>query len=391
MQRFIAGDIVNASGRLGPAEITVEDGVVTEVRRVSGTAGSSHAAGGIAVPGFIDMHTHGGAGHDVMDGDHGAWDAIARHHLEQGTTSFIASTLTAPLADIESILVKMRDYLPESRQRSDDGERASLLGIHLEGPWISPERAGAQNPAHMHAPDDRSFELVRRHADLIRMVTFSYHFETSPQLLALLLEHDIIAASGHDQTLDERALDGFSRGLTYVTHIYSMTSGFQRSDGRKYLGTLEMALMTPGVAVEVIADGHHITEPFWRFIRHNKSPHDIVIVSDSMRWAGLQTDPGGVISMGGVDVIVEDGVAWLADRSAYAGSVSSMHDMFRRLVCTWNVPLPDAVRMTSWNQALRLGLTDQLGSIEPGKTADFVLLDEELHIVNVVKSGRVLE
>jgi N-acetylglucosamine-6-phosphate deacetylase len=220
------------------------------------------------------------------------------------------------------------------------------------------------------------------------MITFSYHYAAADRFLDLLLELSIIPACGHDQTVDERILAGFARGLRHVTHIYSMNASFMRVDGRKHLGTLEMALMTPGIMVEVIADGKHITEHFWRFIRHNKSVDDIVIVSDSMRWAGMPDDPDRVHKLGDVDVIVDDGVAWLADRSAFAGSVGTMHGMFRRLVQEWGVDLSSAVQMTSANQARELGIDDRVGAVKPGMAADFVILDEDLEIKQVVKAGR---
>ncbi|MCK4513644.1 MAG: amidohydrolase family protein, partial [Spirochaetaceae bacterium] len=126
----------------------------------------------------------------------------------------------------------------------------------------------------------------------------------------------------------------------------------------------------------------------WRFIAHNKRPEEIVVVSDSMRWAGMPDDPGRIHKLGDVDAVVADGVAWLTDRSAFAGSVSTMHLMFKRLVRDWEVSPEDAVRMTSTNQAVEFGLGEQLGSITPGMQADFVLLDDDLEILQVVKTGR---
>jgi N-acetylglucosamine-6-phosphate deacetylase len=397
MPAWFVDRLVNPDGVLERCEIKVEGDRIVSVTPAARSAGADSTAGSdrspahhapLAVPGFIDIHTHGGAGHDLMDQSDTGLPEIAEHHLRNGTTSFVCSTLTAALPALDAVLEWVRGRLPETREAAAAGRAADLLGIHVEGPWISPARAGAQNPAYMHAPNDEAESFIRRHADTIRMVTFSYHYPSSTDFLDLLNELGIIAASGHDETTDERILEGFARGLRHVTHIYSMTSAFQRVDGRKHLGTLEMALMTPGVTVEVIADGRHITEHFWRFITHNKSVDDIMIVSDSMRWAGMPSDPDAVIRVGEHAVVVDDGVAWLADRSAFAGSITNMHAEFVRLVREWGVPLVDAVRMTSWNQAVKLGVSADTGSIAPGKRADFILLEDDLSLAAVVKSGR---
>ncbi|MCK4517078.1 MAG: amidohydrolase family protein, partial [Spirochaetaceae bacterium] len=279
MRSFLVDRIVNPDRTLQNCEITVDEDVVRTVEPDAPGTGRRYP---IAVPGFIDIHTHGGSGHDIMDGDEDRFVHIARYHLENGTTSFLGSTTTAPLAELDRVLKSAGPAMASNALEAARGQAATLLGIHLEGPWISPERAGAQNPSYMHAPDDAAMAFVRDYADVLRMVTFSYHYPTADELLDLLLELNIIPACGHDETIDERILRGFERGLQHITHIYSMTSSFQRVGGLKHLGTLEMALMTPGVIVEVIADGKHITEHFWRFIAHNKRPQDIVVVSDSM-------------------------------------------------------------------------------------------------------------
>lgn len=389
--RYACDRLVNPDGTLERCEIQVEDGLIRSVTPLARLAGpeekNTHA---FAIPGFIDIHTHGGAGHDIMDGDDDRFSQIARYHLNNGTTSFLGSTATAPLTVLDRVLRSAGSAMRSNAVEAARGLEATFLGIHLEGPWISPEKAGAQNPSYMHAPDNEAMAFIRNHAEVLRMVTFSYHYPAADQLLDLLLELNIIPACGHDETIDDRILHGFERGLRHITHLYSMTSSFQRVDGLKHLGTLEMALMTPGVTVEVIADGKHVTEHIWRFIAHNKQSEEIVVVSDSMRWAGMPDDPGRIHKLGDVDAVVADGVAWLADRSAFAGSVSTMHLMFKRLVRDWGVKPEDAVKMTSTNQAGELGLGEQLGSIEPGKAADFLILDDDLAITHVVKAGHVV-
>lgn len=387
MSEYLVETVVNPDGVEKNCRITVEGEKITAVEHAPVGPVGSDGTFSIAIPGFIDLHTHGGMGHDIMDGGTESFSKIAEHHLSNGTTSFLGSTLTADSDVIESTLSELRGFIGFNAGESGTGHAARMLGVHLEGPWISPEKAGAQNPRFIHAPDERSVELVHEFRDIIRKVTFSYHYDSADMLLDKLKQDGIVAACGHDSTTDERILAGFERGIDYVTHLYCMSSSFQRVGGYKHLGTLEMALMTPGVSVEVIADGRHITKYFWDFICHNKSLDDLVIVSDSMRWAGLPPDPDTVVKVGEYEVVIDDGVAWLPDRSAFAGSTATIHSMFRRLVNEWGVSLQDAVRITSWNQAKILGVSDTLGAIRRGMTADMLLLDENLDIAQVVKSG----
>ena len=390
MERFVVRRLVNPDGVAEDRDILVDEGRIAEVRPAAAEA--APGAGGLtAVPGFIDLHTHGAVGHDIMDAHPAGLAEIARHHLRNGTTSFLGSTLTAPLEEVERVLSAAREYATENVAQAQEGRAASLVGIHLEGPWLAPEQAGAQNTSYMHAPAQRDFHLIRANHDLVRMATFSYHYESSPQFLALLNNLGIIAACGHDRATDDLIARAFEDGLRYVTHLFSMNSSFHRVNGYKHLGMLEMALMTPGITVEAIVDGRHVTQPMWRFLRHNKNPDDIVIVSDSNRAAWLPEDPDRVIRLGELEAVVDHGVAWLADRSAFAGSVSTIARSFRLLAGEWGVPMTEAVRMTATNQARLLGLEDDLGSIEVGKRADFVLLDEELNVVQVIKAGRVAD
>lgn len=391
MERYVVERLVNPTMVTERCEIQVDDGRVTEVRPAGkGVTGCEPAIGLTAVPGFIDLHTHGAMGHDIMDADPAGYAEIASHHLRHGTTGFLGSTLTAELEQIDAVLGVAREYARQNAREAAAGCEASLIGIHVEGPWLAPESAGAQNTAYMHAPEEPDFELIRANRDLIRMATFSYHYESAPAFLDLLNQLGIIAACGHDRGTDDLIQQAFERGLRHITHLFSANSMFHRVNGYKHLGALEMALMTPGVTVEAIADGRHVTKHIWRFLRHNKPADEIVVVSDSMRAAGMPPDPRRIIRLGEIEAIVDDGVAWLADRSAFAGSVSTMDNSFRMLVGEWGESLTDAVRMTSTNQARALGMLDHLGSIEPGKRADFVLLDDELNVVQVVKAGVVV-
>jgi N-acetylglucosamine-6-phosphate deacetylase len=340
-----------------------------------------------AIPGFIDIHTHGGGGYEFMDNSLDSFRKISEFYAKNGTTSFLSSTNTASLDHIGSVLQKAASFKKSNSSGIQENRQAKFLGVHLEGPWLSEKNLGAQNPEYCIEPNKASFDLVKKYVDIIKMVTFSYHTKASESFLELLVKNNIIPACGHDAAYDARILAGFKKGVKVITHIYSNTSSFQRRKGLKHLGTLEMGLLTDGIKVEVIADGRHITKYFWDFIKHNKNYEDIIIITDSMRCAGLPENPEKIHKMGGMSVIIDKGVAWLEDRSTFAGSIATMYSNFKRLVGEWKVDICDAVRVTSYNQAQLLGISDRLGSISQGKTADIIFMDKQLTPQKILKSG----
>ena len=375
---------MNAGAELHDSVIAVDGSVIREIAPAARCTQTVRRYA-YAVPGFIDIHTHGGGGHDVLDGTLSAFAGLSAYYARSGTTGFLGSVSTTSLANLERICRTAREFMRRQRESGVGGAR--LLGLHLEGPWLSKDNHGAQSRGLISEPDDETMAFVRKHGDIVRMVTFSYHTEGAKRLLRLLVELNIVPACGHDEAIDSEICEGFRKGIRHVTHLYSNTASFRRVEGMKHLGTLEMALMTAGITVEVIADGRHITKYFWDFIRHNKTPEDIIIVSDSIRHAGISPDRLKTLVSDRMDVIVDRGVAWVPDRSTFAGSVTDMHGCFRRLVVEWNVKTRDAVRMTSFNPARQIGLKPMSGEIREGADADVVFLDEDLHVSTVLVSG----
>lgn len=386
-KKYYVKNIVNQNETLENCSIVIRDGIIVEVKNEACPVGIRSYD--YAIPGFIDMHTHGGNGHELMDNSVDALNIISEFYLQNGTTSFLSSTVTDLLSKTEAVLDTASKFVQTNEQCAMRGTQAKCIGIHLEGPWLSPRNIGAQNTEYCIVPDNKSFALIQKYSEIIKMATFSYHTTESEELLQLLIDNKIIPACGHDETLDEKIILGFHNGIQVVTHIYCVTSTFQRKGGLKHLGTLEMALMTDGVKVEVIADGKHITKYFWDFIIHNKKVEDIIIISDSMRCAGLPESPDMVYKLGSINVVIDNGVAWLEDKSAFAGSVATMYKNFKRLIKEWNVNINDAVRMTSYNQSILLCL-ENLGGIKEGKTADILLLDRDLNLQKIIKTGNEL-
>lgn len=383
-KKYYIENLVNHDHILTNCSIDIHDDKVIEVKEEK--CPKDNFCYSYAIPGFIDIHTHGGNGYELMDNNLEALCSMSEFYLKNGTTSFLTSTVTDFLPKIEKVLGTALLFMPINKKLAKEGKQAECIGVHLEGPWLSYKNLGAQNPKCCIVPEASSLNLIEKYQKIIKMVTFSYHTPESEKLLQFLVEREIIPACGHDEAIDEQIVLGFEKGIQVITHIYCVTSGFQRKGGLKHLGTLEMALMTNGVKVEVIADGKHITKYFWEFIKHNKSFDDILIISDSMRCAGLPEDPNKIYKLGDMDVIIDNGVAWLNDKSTFAGSVATMYTNFKRLIKEWGVEINDAVKICSYNQS-KLLKCGNLGEIKPGKTADILLLDKELNIQKIIKSG----
>jgi N-acetylglucosamine-6-phosphate deacetylase len=384
-KKYYIKNIINHDKTFINHVLYIRDDKISDIRKESSP--DSEKSYCYAIPGFIDMHTHGGGGKELMDNSIDALNSISRFYLHNGTTSFLTSTVTSDLAQIDSVLKTVSEFIHINEKMADKGMQAKLLGVHLEGPWLSKKNIGAQNPDYCIVPDEDSLKLIVKFQDIIKMVTFSYHTPESEKLLELLVEKKIIPACGHDESYDEMISAGFKKGIKVITHIYCVTSMCHKRNGLRHLGTTEMGLMTDGIKVEVIADEKHITKYFWDFIRHNKKFEDIIIVSDSIRCTGIPADPKIKYKVGDINVIIDDGVAWLEDKSVFAGSIATMCSSFRTIVKQWNVNINDAVRITSYNQAILLNLIDRVGEIMPGKIADILLFDQDLNLQKVIKSG----
>jgi len=342
------------------------------------------------IPGFIDIHTHGRMGFSTMDIEN--YEKLSKSYLISGTTAFVASILTAPIEEIEKILQFGKDYIRKNREQAADGYCALLHGFHLEGPYLSVINCGAQHPELIIPFDEKGKTLIDTYHEILDMITLDYQDPSATELVRVARQYPIILSAGHDSAVGERVYEGIAEGISHVTHIFSSTSSFFKGVRNgvfaKLLGTQEIALMTHGVSVEVITDGHHITKSIFDFIKHCKPIDEIITVSDSTEYSGLPYESGKRCKLGKVDIMLEEGVAMLPDRSTLAGSIISMHDAFRILVNTWGEDRSTAVALTSYNPARKLGI-DDLGVIQKGAQADILLMDDSSNLLKIYKHGVV--
>ena len=339
--------------------------------------------GATIAPGFIDLHLHGGGNADVMDGTVEALATISRVHAAGGATAIVPSTLTSSPQDLARAIAAF------AAAKAHPADGARLLGLHLEGPYFAETQRGAQDPRYIHNPDpDEYLSILDRSPDIIR-VSAAPELPGALELGRELRKRDILASIGHSDAAYQQVVAAVEAGYSHVTHLYSGMSGVRRMNCYRVPGIIESALLLDDLTVEIIADGKHLPGPLLQLIYKCKGPERIALCSDAIRAASM---PDGEYLLGSGDdgqkMLIEDDVAWMADRSAFAGSVATAASLVRNMVELAGVPLPAAVKMATVTPARILGLNDRLGSLDPGKEADITILGADFTIKATIVAGR---
>lgn len=341
------------------------------------------AAGGIVMPGMIDLHVHGGGGADFLDGDEEAVKTVLKTHARHGTTSLLATTLTC---GNETLFRGMETIL---HVMEGNYEGSEILGLHLEGPYFSGASRGAQNITSARIPTKKECEEIYRRAEgrIIR-------WDAAPELPNMeffadwLREKGILASVGHSGANAECVLKMYPHGFRHITHLYCSTTTEHKEGEKVCAGIVEAAYLEDGITIELIGDGKHIPKETMLLAFKIKGPDKVALITDAMRAAGTDAE---VSILGprqdGLRVIIEDGVAKLPDRSSFAGSIATM-DKVLKTALSYGMPLPDAVRAVTATPARLAGVFDRKGSFEAGKDADIVLLDKEYTAKAVFIGGR---
>ena len=343
------------------------------------------AQGKYVVPGFIDIHVHGGAGYDFMDGTTEAFLKVAELHARYGTTAMLPTTLSASR---EELLATLSSY--ESAIKVND-KGSQFLGMHLEGPYFAMSQRGAQDPRYIRDPDPKEYQEILSAAPFIRRWSAAPELNGAIEFGKYMTERGVLVAAAHTDAIYEEVIKAYEQGFTLATHLYSGMSGVTRRNAFRYAGMIESAFIIDGMDVEIIADGTHLPAPLLKLIYKIKGPYRIALITDAMRAAGM---PAGKSRLGsiknGLDVIVEDDVAKLLDRSSFAGSVATADRLIRSMVTLAEVPLPEAVRMLTSTPARILDISDRKGSLSAGKDADIVILNDSLTVNKTIIGGRVV-
>lgn len=371
-----ADSTVLAGARVVLPTGTVENGrVIVEGTRIAGStpdgARTVDLPGHWVVPGFVDMHNHGGGGASFATGT--AEDVLTgvRTHRAHGSTTVVASTVTGDL-----------DFLArQAGMLSELVEQGELAGIHFEGPFISPCRKGAHSEALLRDPDPAEVrKLVDAARGTAKMVTLATELPGGIESVRLLAEHGVIAAVGHTDATYEQTVAAIEAGATVATHLFNAMPAL----GHRAPGPIAALLEDERVTVELINDGTHLHPAALELAYHHAGAGRVALITDAMDAAG---SADGDYLLGPLGVVVKDGVARLVDGGSIAGSTLTLDTAFRRAVTVDRIPVEDVVRSISANPARLLGLDDRVGSLEPGKDADLVVLDEDFTLKGVMRRG----
>ncbi|WP_293732089.1 N-acetylglucosamine-6-phosphate deacetylase [uncultured Parabacteroides sp.] len=386
---LINGRLILPGGIGETGYVVIEDGKIAAVEKgepagpLSGEVIDAHSL--YISPGFIDLHTHGAGGADFMDGTVEAYLTVAETHARYGTTALLPTTLTCP----DEELFHMFDVYTEAKARNTKG--AHFLGIHLEGPYFAYSQRGAQDPANLKQPvPEHYMKILEASGDIVRW-SIAPELPGALELGRLLKSRHILPSVGHTDAVCEEVTEAFESGYSLMTHLYSGMQGVTRRNAYRYAGAVEAAFLIDGMDVEIIADGIHLPKSLLQLIYKFKGADRIALITDSMRAAGM---PEGTYKLGslkeGQTVVVEDGVAKLPDRTAFAGSVATADRLVRTMVETAGVPLAEAVRMMTATPARILGVNDRKGSLQVGKDADIILFDDHIRVARTLIGGKTV-
>src|SRR6202789_3383044 len=380
-----------ASRILTPQEELRDCVIVVEAGRITGIGHRDEvhippgakdyvAAGMTVVPGFVDVHIHGAGGHDVMEATPQALDAITATVARFGTTSIVATTVTAPVEETCRSLEGIARYV-RSHEKTEDNARAAaeIVGVHLEGPFINKARRGVHPPESIAPPSIEVLEKFRAAADgLVKIVTVAPEIPGGVQLIARAVADGLVVAVGHTDADYDQARAAFEAGARHAVHVYNAMRPFTHRDP----GVISAIMTDTDVTAEIIADGVHVAGPAIQVLVGTKGFDTVLLVSDGTAATGMRD---GNYRLGNFEVQVRDGVVRNSE-GKLAGSTLTIDRAIRYLV-ELGVPMVDAIRMATILPARRLGLAGKKGIIAVGADADLVVLTPDLHVAGVMTRG----
>ena len=385
------GKVMTPRGIMEDGSVLIEGARIKAIGKTSdiefaGEGEVINAAGKWVLPGFIDLHCHGGKGCDTMDGTLSDIETIARYHAGGGTTAFLPTTASSSLEAILRALEAVR----EARSKGVAG--ASVIGAHLEGPFFTYAKRGCHLPIYVRNPRPIEYERMLEYADDIVSMTLAPELDGAEALIKALVDNNIVASIGHSDATYSQVLKAVEWGASHVTHMYCAMSSIVKDGPARIVGIVETTLLLNELTTEVIADGKHLPPELIKMVIKAKGLDKVCVVTDAMRGAGM---PPGVYTFGpkdGQEAVVQDGMAVMPDRSGYASSVVRMNDLVKTLIGPVGLSLTDAVKMATANPAEVIGVDSKMGSLEVGKNANIVIADDNVDIhVTIVEGEKAFE
>lgn len=377
------GKIVTPTQILDGYDILVQNGIIQNIEKNLHDDTILDANGAYVTPGFVDIHTHGGYGADFMDSTEDAIEKALRFHIDNGTTTVVATSCTAPKESIVRFLNFTKNYLASTSVKI-------IAGVHLEGPYLSVRNRGAQKEEELAVPDRDDYSYMTEFADLIKTVTISPELSGAAEMTKRLCDAGITVSGGHDDGIYPEFLPAIDAGLSHLTHHFCAMSELRFKDGIRNVGLREYALNDDRLTVELIADNRHIPPQLAKMILRAKGADKVAVVSDSLRCAGCPKD-GNLYKLGSDEnaqlVKIGDGVAMTADGEKFAGSITPVRRMVKNLIDA-GIPLTDAVKTGTLTPARIIGEDGEIGSIEVGKRANLAILNADWELLNVMIDGK---
>lgn len=377
LKQFVNGRILTPKGWLDGGSI-VTDG--NRIRCVSNIdlhvvgAEIIDVNGGYLVPGGVDMHTHGGGGRDFIEGCEDAFREAVSAHLKHGTTSIYPTLSSSTIPTIEAACNVCEKLMAE--------ENSPVLGLHIEGSYINPKEAGAQNPVLIKAPVIYEYETLLSKYKCIKRWDEAPELPGSVRFIKTCNMHGVLTALTCTRATYKDVVEAHKAGMTHAAHFYNAMPVVYKEHEFKVPGTVESVYAMQDMTVEVIADGLHVPPVMLKVVHKIKGVERMALITDSLAYAASEGDVSAEPR-----VIMEDGVCKLADRSALAGSIATMDTLIRTCIQKANIQMEDAFRMASETPAKIMGVFDRKGSIEEGKDADLIVFDKDINLTYVMQMG----
>jgi len=384
---FLNGTVVTPNLIIPDGAVAVEDYIIREVKPRSEVQVNENdtiidARGGTILPGFVDIHTHGAMGIDVSEATLEDLHRLCRFLPSTGVTTFIPTTVTMPEEEVFQTLERFRIFLAQPHHPGE----ARVAGIHLEGPFINPEQKGAHNPEYITLPDVRWAERLLTYASIIKIITVAPELPGVLDLVSKLAQAGIVCSVGHSMAMEWDIAAGVQAGLRHVTHLMNNMNTLARVNMKRVAGTVESALVDDRLTAEVIADRNILSPALFRLAYKVKGVKHLAAITDACPLTGL---PPGDYLLWGRPVVLQQDKVFLPDRSAFAGSVTTMDYSFKTLLDYFGLGLQEATYLATATPATIIGQAGHTGSLEPGKDADLVLLDPNFQVAATFIRGEM--